>query len=75
MAVPKTESIEKSPTEEKVSYDLNEVAVPAASVSRDANEPPTKRNLPYGWQLLMIILTCLCTCEQLDIFSSVTLAD
>ncbi|PSR83953.1 hypothetical protein PHLCEN_2v5557 [Hermanssonia centrifuga] len=66
MAVPKTESIEKSPTEEKVSYDLNEVAVPAASVSRDANEPPTKRNLPYGWQLLMIILTCLCTCFAID---------
>lgn len=26
---------------------------------------PTRRPLPVGWQLLMIILTCLCTCKHI----------
>lgn len=57
---------EKSPDNEKTSYDLQEVAVPQLPASgslHSSDGTPPKRRLPYRWQLAMILLTCFCTCE------------
>ncbi|KAJ3479652.1 hypothetical protein NLI96_g8903 [Meripilus lineatus] len=56
---------EKSAVEEKSSYDVpgsphsDQVQVQSLSNGSDGSAPKPK--LPHGWQLLMIILTCLCT--------------
>lgn len=63
---PTKTSGEKSPDNEKNSYDLQEVAVPQLPASGSLNSSdgtPVKRRLPYRWQLAMILLTCFCTCE------------
>ena len=60
-----TTSAEKSPGDEKGSYEVHEAASPQPSeeLARLPSAGSAKRTLPYGWQLAMIILTCLCTCE------------
>ena len=62
-----TGSVEKSPIDEKASYELNEVAASPThdSASQGSNETPPKRKLPYAWQLVMIFMTCMCTCEYI----------
>ncbi|KIP02537.1 hypothetical protein PHLGIDRAFT_290895 [Phlebiopsis gigantea 11061_1 CR5-6] len=63
MSIEHTTSAEKSPVDEKGSYQVRESSSPQPSdeVARLPSAAPAKRTLPYGWQLLMIILTCLCT--------------
>ncbi|KAI0092335.1 MFS general substrate transporter [Irpex rosettiformis] len=50
---------DKTPLDEKVEYDLQETAVLPSS--KAPHNTITKPRLPYKWQLVMIILTCLCT--------------
>lgn len=67
MASSQIRSVEKSPVDEKTSYELNEESVAQldASTSRGSGgTSPTKRRLPYAWQLAMIFLTCMCTCKS-----------
>lgn len=68
MSIERTTSAEKSPIDEKGSYEVREASSPQPSdeVSRLPSAAPAKRTLPYGWQLLMIILTCLCTCKPME---------
>ncbi|KAI0339110.1 MFS general substrate transporter [Trametopsis cervina] len=53
-------SSDKSPVDEKAEYDIQDAPVLASS-SRSTGEQVVRPRLPYGWQLTMIILTCLCT--------------
>ena len=59
-----THSSEKSPIEEKSAYGQQESVVPfTESQAAESGESTSKPRLPYAWQLTVIILTCLCTCE------------
>ncbi|KAI0076898.1 MFS general substrate transporter [Panus rudis PR-1116 ss-1] len=56
----------RSPVDEKSSYDQpdeksSDVQVAARSLSYGPTEGARKNRLPYSWQLVVIILTCLCT--------------
>ncbi|CAL1698271.1 unnamed protein product [Somion occarium] len=67
MAVTPYDSQEKSsPVEDKASYEQQEsksshVEVQAQSLEYGSSTPSGKQKLPYTWQFVMIILTCLCT--------------
>lgn len=69
MSTTQDRAAEKSPVEEKSAYDLQEVTTQQLSESPSGSQHSTsnvlaKPRLPYTWQLTMIILTCLCTCES-----------
>ena len=71
MTVQRQSSVEKSVVDEKEksSVDMKdsgsaqgELQSPALSYKPGS---PSKPKLPYSWQLVMIVLTCLCTCTFL----------
>ena len=68
MSLQRADSTEKSPDEEKASIDAHDSG---CSQGRDDHSPALghttpkmtrKPTLPYAWQAVMIVLTCLCNC-------------
>ena len=68
MSPQRANSTEKSPVEEKGSVDIHDSG---SSQGGDDQSPALgyttpkmarKPTLPYAWQMVMIVLTCLCTC-------------
>lgn len=69
MAVAPADVQERSPIEEKSSYDRHDsskssdVDVHAQSLSYKEQGISGKPKLPLRWQFAILILTCLCTCK------------
>ena len=68
MATSRSERDEKTPVEEKSSFERRESSTGSPSQEQTLAYGPTKRaapkaRLPYTWQLVVIVLTCLCTCK------------
>lgn len=79
MAVATADAQERSPIEEKSSYDQHDskssdVDVHAQSLSFKEAGVSGKPKLPYRWQFAIIILTCLCTCKYIALHLT-TIAD
>lgn len=65
MTTSRSNSIGKDEIEEKSSYSPREEfsGSPDNAKSLSYSGSPKPGRLPIAWQLVMIVLTCLCTCE------------
>lgn len=68
MSLLRENSVEKSPVEEKASLEEHDSSSSQGDAEQTAlgygtRKVTPKAKLPYGWQLLMVVLTCLCTCR------------
>ncbi|RPD77185.1 MFS general substrate transporter [Lentinus tigrinus ALCF2SS1-7] len=66
MSLQRELSVEKPPIEEKASVDVHDSSssqgdTEQAALAYAAQKAAPKAKLPYAWQLVMIVLTCLCT--------------
>ncbi|TFK82833.1 MFS general substrate transporter [Polyporus arcularius HHB13444] len=66
MSLQREYSVEKSPTEEKTSVDVHDSGssqgeAEQTALAYAAAKGAPKAKLPYSWQLVMIVLVCLCT--------------